>query len=141
MHCCGVNSSADWRNFTPDGNSVPDSCCLNVTTSCGLNAMLDASKVYQKVKPAALVVTLRCLFVCVCVLKSSPSPPPNPKPQRTRLKTQCVKWSIESTDAANAQTVNMKAGCCGLMVSSVTGGGSAGEGSTFRTLKRTKRQN
>lgn len=55
MHCCGVNSSADWRTYTPEGNSVPDSCCLNVTVSCGMNAMTDASKVYQKVKSATLV--------------------------------------------------------------------------------------
>ncbi|XP_075898610.1 CD63 antigen [Nelusetta ayraudi] len=59
MHCCGVNSSADWRNFTPTGNSVPDSCCLNVTTSCGSNAMLDASKVYQKGCHDAVVELLK----------------------------------------------------------------------------------
>ncbi|XP_017274766.1 CD63 antigen [Kryptolebias marmoratus] len=46
--CCGVNSSSDWRNFSPDGNTVPDSCCKIVTTNCGKNAMTDASKVYQK---------------------------------------------------------------------------------------------
>ncbi|XP_029975021.1 CD63 antigen [Salarias fasciatus] len=45
LHCCGVNSSADWRDFSPDGNSVPDSCCLNVSTNCGKGAMTDASKV------------------------------------------------------------------------------------------------
>ncbi|XP_072222579.1 CD63 antigen [Leuresthes tenuis] len=46
--CCGVNSSADWRDFSSDGNTVPDSCCINVTKSCGKGAMLDANKVYQK---------------------------------------------------------------------------------------------
>ncbi|XP_071333259.1 CD63 antigen [Trachinotus anak] len=48
LKCCGVNSSADWRNYRPDRNSVPDSCCLNVTTNCGLGAMTDASKVRQE---------------------------------------------------------------------------------------------
>ena len=46
-----MNSSADWRDFSSDGNTVPDSCCINVTKSCGKGAMLDANKVYQKVKP------------------------------------------------------------------------------------------
>lgn len=69
MRCCGVNSSADWRSFTLEGNSVPDSCCLNVTTGCGMNSMTDANKVYQKVKSTTLVVTLRWLD-CAC-LKSS----------------------------------------------------------------------
>ncbi|KAM7411360.1 hypothetical protein PAMA_021383 [Pampus argenteus] len=48
LKCCGVNSSADWKHFRPDGNSVPDSCCVNVTTNCGIGAMTDAAKVYQK---------------------------------------------------------------------------------------------
>ncbi|XP_037539741.1 CD63 antigen [Nematolebias whitei] len=46
--CCGVNSSSDWRHFNPDGKTVPDSCCMNVTKNCGKEAMTDASKVYQK---------------------------------------------------------------------------------------------
>uniref|UniRef100_A0A3Q1GVV4 Tetraspanin n=1 Tax=Acanthochromis polyacanthus TaxID=80966 RepID=A0A3Q1GVV4_9TELE len=46
MKCCGVNSSADWRNFAPDGDTVPDSCCKNVTADCGVGAMMDAAKVY-----------------------------------------------------------------------------------------------
>ncbi|XP_013871689.1 CD63 antigen [Austrofundulus limnaeus] len=46
--CCGVNSSSDWKNFSPDGGTVPDSCCLNVTKNCGKGTMTDASKVYQK---------------------------------------------------------------------------------------------
>ncbi|KAM6925565.1 CD63 antigen [Xenentodon cancila] len=45
--CCGVNSSADWRNFDPDGNTVPDSCCINVTKNCGKGTMTDKNKVYQ----------------------------------------------------------------------------------------------
>ncbi|KAM3618694.1 uncharacterized protein V6R79_023763 [Siganus canaliculatus] len=47
LKCCGVNSSSDWRSFKPDGNSVPDSCCKNETTNCGLGAMT-SSNVYQK---------------------------------------------------------------------------------------------
>nr|XP_015822531.2 CD63 antigen [Nothobranchius furzeri] len=46
--CCGVNGSADWRNFDSSGKSVPDSCCLNVTKGCGKDAISDPSKVYQK---------------------------------------------------------------------------------------------
>ncbi|XP_018533117.1 CD63 antigen [Lates calcarifer] len=48
LKCCGVNNSTDWRNFKPDKNSVPDSCCRNVTTNCGSGTMTDATKVYQK---------------------------------------------------------------------------------------------
>nr|BAM36397.1 CD63 antigen [Oplegnathus fasciatus] len=48
LKCCGVNSSSDWRHFKPDGDSVPDSCCVNVSTNCGVRAMTDAAKVYQK---------------------------------------------------------------------------------------------
>uniref|UniRef100_A0AAT9JRA6 Tetraspanin n=1 Tax=Amphiprion clarkii TaxID=80970 RepID=A0AAT9JRA6_AMPCL len=48
LKCCGVNSSADWRNFAPDGNTVPDSCCRNVTANCGVGAMMDAAKVYTE---------------------------------------------------------------------------------------------
>jgi len=48
LKCCGVNSSADWKNFRPGGNSVPDSCCVNVTASCGIGTMTDAAKVHQK---------------------------------------------------------------------------------------------
>nr|XP_057907049.1 CD63 antigen [Doryrhamphus excisus]XP_057907050.1 CD63 antigen [Doryrhamphus excisus] len=48
LKCCGMNSSSDWRSFRPDGNSVPDSCCLNVSTNCGIGAMRDSAKVYQE---------------------------------------------------------------------------------------------
>lgn len=50
LKCCGVNSSADWKSFSPGGNSVPDSCCVNVTKGCGVGAMKDAAKVHQEVK-------------------------------------------------------------------------------------------
>ncbi|XP_038577996.1 CD63 antigen [Micropterus salmoides] len=46
--CCGVNSSSDWRDFKPDGNSVPESCCVNVTANCGNGAMTNPVKVYLK---------------------------------------------------------------------------------------------
>ncbi|XP_070695427.1 CD63 antigen [Pempheris klunzingeri] len=48
LKCCGVNSSSDWRGFKPDGNSVPDSCCVNVTANCGIGTMANPAKVYQK---------------------------------------------------------------------------------------------
>merc|ERR1712002_671918 len=49
LKCCGVNSSSDWRHFRPSGNSLPDSCCVNVTTNCGIGTMTDAAKVHQEV--------------------------------------------------------------------------------------------
>ncbi|XP_016428885.1 CD63 antigen-like, partial [Sinocyclocheilus rhinocerous] len=45
--CCGRNSSIDWLNskfLAP--NSVPDSCCKNVTENCGKGAIRDTSKIY-----------------------------------------------------------------------------------------------
>ncbi|XP_061759605.1 CD63 antigen [Nerophis ophidion] len=48
LKCCGMNNSSDWRNFRLDENSVPDSCCLNVSTNCGFGAMTDSAKVYQE---------------------------------------------------------------------------------------------
>ncbi|XP_061909356.1 CD63 antigen [Entelurus aequoreus] len=48
LKCCGVNNSSDWRSFQPDETSVPDSCCLNVSTNCGVGAMTDSAKVYQE---------------------------------------------------------------------------------------------
>ncbi|XP_035512743.1 CD63 antigen [Morone saxatilis] len=48
LKCCGVNSSSDWKTFSSEGNSVPDSCCVNVTKRCGVGTMTDATKVYQK---------------------------------------------------------------------------------------------
>ncbi|XP_073326774.1 CD63 antigen [Pagrus major] len=47
LKCCGVNSSSDWRHYKPEGNSVPDSCCVNVTTNCGSGIMTDTTKVHQ----------------------------------------------------------------------------------------------
>ncbi|KAM9855719.1 CD63 antigen [Aulostomus maculatus] len=48
LKCCGVNGSSDWRNYSPDGDSVPDSCCVNVSQGCGVGTMADATKVHQE---------------------------------------------------------------------------------------------
>ncbi|XP_051281257.1 CD63 antigen [Dicentrarchus labrax] len=48
LKCCGVNSSSDWKIFSSEGNSVPDSCCKNITAGCGVGTMTDAAKVYLK---------------------------------------------------------------------------------------------
>ncbi|KAM3871663.1 CD63 antigen [Diretmus argenteus] len=48
LRCCGVNSSADWKTFRPDGNSVPDSCCLNVTINCGIGALAVPTTLHQE---------------------------------------------------------------------------------------------
>ncbi|CAN9515466.1 unnamed protein product [Ophioblennius macclurei] len=70
LHCCGVNSSADWREFSPDGNSVPDSCCRNVSANCGKGAMTDASKVNVEGCSKAVEAVLRqnILWVIVAAL-------------------------------------------------------------------------
>nr|XP_020473446.1 CD63 antigen-like [Monopterus albus] len=47
VQCCGVNSTAYWTNYKPNKNSVPDSCCVNVTKDCGLNNMKNPVKVHQ----------------------------------------------------------------------------------------------
>merc|ERR1719498_670237 len=48
LECCGVTNTSDWRSFTAEGNSVPDSCCVNVTKDCGIGAMSDPVKVHQQ---------------------------------------------------------------------------------------------
>ncbi|XP_056278843.1 CD63 antigen [Pseudoliparis swirei] len=70
LKCCGVNSSSDWRSFGDDGNSVPDSCCLTLSTKCGIGAMTDAAKVYQKGCHDALEAFLKknILWVIVAAL-------------------------------------------------------------------------
>ncbi|XP_029995179.1 CD63 antigen [Sphaeramia orbicularis] len=67
LHCCGINSSLDWRHFNPDGKSVPDSCCKNVTEGCGMGAMTDADKVYQKGCHDVLVEQLKKNLLWVIV--------------------------------------------------------------------------
>lgn len=47
LKCCGINSTADWRGFSPNGDSVPDSCCRTVKKGCGDGAMTNATIVYQ----------------------------------------------------------------------------------------------
>ncbi|XP_008277564.1 tetraspanin 36 [Stegastes partitus] len=37
LHCCGVNNYTSWTNsswFTSHNNTVPKSCCINVTSQC-----------------------------------------------------------------------------------------------------------
>ncbi|KAM7405153.1 hypothetical protein PAMP_012437 [Pampus punctatissimus] len=70
LKCCGVNSSTDWKHFKPDGNSVPDSCCVNVTTNCGIGAMTDTAKVHQKGCHTAVEALLKknILWVIVAAL-------------------------------------------------------------------------
>ncbi|XP_072512478.1 CD63 antigen [Salminus brasiliensis] len=46
LKCCGALNSTDWVKYQPDGISVPDSCCKNVTLNCGLKAMNDTNKIY-----------------------------------------------------------------------------------------------
>lgn len=70
LKCCGVNSSSDWRDFGHDGNSVPDSCCVTLSTNCGVGAMTDAAKVHQKGCHDALEAFLKknILWVIVAAL-------------------------------------------------------------------------
>ncbi|KAA8591338.1 hypothetical protein FQN60_002281, partial [Etheostoma spectabile] len=48
LKCCGFNGSSDWKDFSSDKKSVPDSCCVKVTPKCGVGAMTDAAKVHQE---------------------------------------------------------------------------------------------
>ncbi|XP_029011880.1 CD63 antigen [Betta splendens] len=57
--CCGVNSSADWIGFRSDQNSVPDSCCVNITTNCGIGHMKDSAIVNQQGCAVALEKILK----------------------------------------------------------------------------------
>uniref|UniRef100_A0A3Q3ID86 Tetraspanin n=1 Tax=Monopterus albus TaxID=43700 RepID=A0A3Q3ID86_MONAL len=72
VQCCGVNSTSDWANFKPNKNSVPDSCCVNVTKDCGLNNMKNPVKVHQLVNSQRLIVHIQeLLYVCGCNVSSS----------------------------------------------------------------------
>ncbi|XP_057717538.1 CD63 antigen [Corythoichthys intestinalis] len=70
LKCCGMNGSSDWRDFRPDGNSVPDSCCVNVSVNCGVGAMADSAKVHQEGCRTALEALLKknILWVIVAAL-------------------------------------------------------------------------
>ncbi|KAL3974846.1 hypothetical protein ACER0C_023472 [Sarotherodon galilaeus] len=67
LKCCGVNSSSDWKGFSSEGNSVPDSCCKNVTTNCGNGTMTDSDKVYQQGCSATLETVLKNNILWVIV--------------------------------------------------------------------------
>uniref|UniRef100_A0A3Q0S2F0 Tetraspanin n=1 Tax=Amphilophus citrinellus TaxID=61819 RepID=A0A3Q0S2F0_AMPCI len=67
MKCCGANSSADWKGIIPDGKSVPDSCCVNVTKGCGTGAMYDSAKVFQEGCTAAVEAALKTNILWVIV--------------------------------------------------------------------------
>ncbi|XP_068996984.1 CD63 antigen [Embiotoca jacksoni] len=70
LKCCGMNSSADWKGFASDGNTVPDSCCLNVSTNCGKGAMTDPTKIHREGCRNALETLLKnnILWVIVAAL-------------------------------------------------------------------------
>ncbi|KAL4655604.1 CD63 antigen-like [Arapaima gigas] len=69
LKCCGANSSSDWANYTLDHQSVPDSCCKNLTSHCGIDAIYDDSKIYQKGCLSALKALLKKnVVVVVCVV-------------------------------------------------------------------------
>lgn len=59
LKCCGFNSSADWKSFTPSGDTVPDSCCITVVPNCGQDSMMNATKVYQQGCNVALETLLK----------------------------------------------------------------------------------
>ncbi|KAM9445773.1 CD63 antigen [Clarias gariepinus] len=47
LKCCGSVNASDWINYKPDHASVPDSCCRNMTTSCGAGAIKDTKKIFD----------------------------------------------------------------------------------------------
>lgn len=59
LKCCGINNSADWRIYTSEENTVPDSCCITETVGCGQGTMTDATKVYQTGCQEALETLLK----------------------------------------------------------------------------------
>lgn len=59
LKCCGVNSSADWRAFSSEENTVPDSCCITESPGCGRGTMSDATKVFQTGCQKALETLLK----------------------------------------------------------------------------------
>ncbi|XP_006794142.1 CD63 antigen [Neolamprologus brichardi] len=67
LKCCGVNSSSDWKGFGSVVDSVPDSCCKNVTKGCGKGTMTDSDKVYQQGCSAAMETALKNNILWVIV--------------------------------------------------------------------------
>ncbi|XP_032375987.1 CD63 antigen [Etheostoma spectabile] len=67
LKCCGFNGSSDWKDFSSDKKSVPDSCCVKVTPKCGVGAMTDAAKVHQEGCGEALVAYLKKNMLWVIV--------------------------------------------------------------------------
>ncbi|KAM8862994.1 CD63 antigen [Spinachia spinachia] len=67
LKCCGVNSSSDWSDFTSDGNSVPDSCCVTRSLGCGVGTMTNAGVVHQKGCHDALEALLKKNIMWVIV--------------------------------------------------------------------------
>lgn len=67
LKCCGVNGSFDWKGFASEENSVPDSCCKNVTKGCGKGTMTDSDKVYQQGCSAAMETFLKNNILWVIV--------------------------------------------------------------------------
>lgn len=47
LRCCGSSNSDDWKNFKPDHNSVPDSCCIKPVKGCGNGTIHDGKKIYR----------------------------------------------------------------------------------------------
>ncbi|XP_053538426.1 CD63 antigen-like [Ictalurus punctatus] len=70
LKCCGAVNSSDWMFFKPDKNSIPDSCCKNVSTNCGAGALNDAHKIYIEGCGAALETAIKknLLWVGVAAL-------------------------------------------------------------------------
>ncbi|CAL8367108.1 unnamed protein product [Lota lota] len=72
LKCCGANSSLDWINFGVDHNTVPDSCCVNISKSCGVGALSDAAKVHQQgcntLVEEALMKNLKWIIIAAVVI-------------------------------------------------------------------------
>lgn len=95
MKCCGVTEYTDWENSPQlkSNNSVPDSCCKEITEGCGtgeldkvqeVNGNIYTSgcldKIFDVIKDnifyvaiaAACIVAVQCIIVCVaCCLGNS----------------------------------------------------------------------
>lgn len=59
LRCCGINSTSDWRSFSSDGDSVPDSCCIKMEKDCGQNNMSNSTVVYQTGCQVAFIKLLK----------------------------------------------------------------------------------